>query len=177
MRAALFLLFLGCSSDRVNACSAVGSDPCVTFHLTAEPALVDALITSVAMWVTYDVFGSVRNQLVQTQMRAATHFPIAVGLDLPSGLTASAKIRIEALAGPGPAGYRVVTVSPMAAQHLDQDVMMVRQELSGCFDNTREPAETDLDCGGDCPPCNSGRHCVGSGDCQSAVCLGSATCE
>jgi hypothetical protein len=178
MRAALLALCLmGCSTDQVDDCVNAGTDPCVTFHLTAAPALVDSLITAVAMWVTYDNFGTVENKLVQTTMQTPASFPIAVGLDLPTSATEKVKVRIGALAGPGPVAYRVVSLSPSIGSHSSQEVMMQQQELSGCFDNSRNGNETDVDCGDDCPPCAPGRHCLGAADCQSATCLGSGQCE
>jgi hypothetical protein len=178
MRAALLALCLmGCSADQVDDCSNAGTDPCVTFHLTAAPALVDALVDGVAMWVTYDNFGTVENQQVKTTMPTPVHFPIAVGLELPTSATEKVKVRIEALTGPGPVGYRVVSVTPTNGGHTSQEVMMQQQELSFCFDGARNGNETDVDCGDDCPPCVSGRHCLGAADCQSATCLGSGQCE
>jgi hypothetical protein len=174
----LCAMLLGCS-DRVDGCSNAGSgDPCVTFHLTGEPVLAEAWIDAVQMWVTYTVSATLRNQTVKTPMAAPTHFPIAVGLDLPVGLSGAARVRIAALTGPGFAAYAVVSVSPSGGQHLDQDVQMNVQSVSGCFNNTRNNTESDVDCGSDCPPCAVGRHCFVDGDCLTANCaVGSDLCE
>src|SRR2546429_131245 len=43
---------------------------------------------------------------------------------------------------------------------------------SSCADGVQGGSETDVDCGGSCPPCAVGRACVGNGDCASAHCFG-----
>ena len=41
----------------------------------------------------------------------------------------------------------------------------------GCTDNTRNGAETDVDCGGGmCNPCANGKMCLKDADCQSMLC-------
>lgn len=42
---------------------------------------------------------------------------------------------------------------------------------STCDDGHRGPDETDLDCGGVCPPCAPGGQCESADDCQSATCV------
>ena len=39
-----------------------------------------------------------------------------------------------------------------------------------CRNVTRDPGETDIDCGGPCTPCATGLKCGGDGDCLSDVC-------
>ncbi|HOA14160.1 MAG TPA: hypothetical protein PLB35_08045 [Myxococcota bacterium] len=39
-----------------------------------------------------------------------------------------------------------------------------------CVDEMENADERDLDCGGSCPPCGSGRKCFDSNDCVSGVC-------
>jgi hypothetical protein len=41
-----------------------------------------------------------------------------------------------------------------------------------CADNDPNPGETDIDCGGDCMPCNLGKACMVGADCKSRVCTG-----
>ena len=41
-----------------------------------------------------------------------------------------------------------------------------------CRDGVRNGDETDLDCGGACPPCDDGHGCGTPGDCASGVCDG-----
>ena len=41
-----------------------------------------------------------------------------------------------------------------------------------CTDGIKNGTETDVDCGGSCPPCAAGKHCNSNGDCQSGVCSG-----
>lgn len=41
---------------------------------------------------------------------------------------------------------------------------------STCTDGVVGAGETDLDCGGDCPPCQGGRACVSHHDCASGTC-------
>ena len=39
-----------------------------------------------------------------------------------------------------------------------------------CTNHTKDPTETDVDCGGDCAPCALGLHCAQTVDCQSGTC-------
>ncbi len=39
-----------------------------------------------------------------------------------------------------------------------------------CSDKSKNGKETDVDCGGGCPPCADGQACGGSGDCKSMIC-------
>ncbi len=36
---------------------------------------------------------------------------------------------------------------------------------ASCVDAIRNGTETDIDCGGNCPPCNTGQQCLGGSDC------------
>ncbi len=48
--------------------------------------------------------------------------------------------------------------------------------MAACDDGVRNGAETDVDCGGTCPPCAVGKVCIIATDCQSSNCAGSV-CE
>jgi hypothetical protein len=39
-----------------------------------------------------------------------------------------------------------------------------------CFDGVKNGPESDVDCGGDCPPCDYGDVCVRARDCVSGLC-------
>lgn len=41
---------------------------------------------------------------------------------------------------------------------------------STCDNNDLDPGESDQDCGGDCPPCDTGQSCMVSSDCASNAC-------
>jgi hypothetical protein len=41
---------------------------------------------------------------------------------------------------------------------------------ASCEDTIHNADETDLDCGGSCPPCANGDDCKNNGDCLSALC-------
>jgi hypothetical protein len=41
---------------------------------------------------------------------------------------------------------------------------------TSCGDGVQDNDETDVDCGGSCPPCFAGRSCKQGGDCDSGVC-------
>jgi hypothetical protein len=41
-----------------------------------------------------------------------------------------------------------------------------------CTDGKIGGSETDVDCGGACPPCDNGKKCGGNGDCKSNYCSG-----
>lgn len=43
-----------------------------------------------------------------------------------------------------------------------------------CSDFTLNESETDVDCGGACPPCAAGAQCSGPSDCNSGVCTSGA---
>ena len=40
-----------------------------------------------------------------------------------------------------------------------------------CSDGIKNGTESDVDCGGTCPPCGTAKSCQGAGDCASRVCL------
>src|SRR4051794_13788156 len=44
-----------------------------------------------------------------------------------------------------------------------------------CTDGKQGGDETDVDCGGGCPPCAMGQGCAEPGDCLSGICAG-GTC-
>jgi len=41
-----------------------------------------------------------------------------------------------------------------------------------CSDGVQNGTETDVDCGGSCPPCAATKHCVVNADCTSVHCFG-----
>jgi len=43
--------------------------------------------------------------------------------------------------------------------------------VSSCHDGYRDSDESDVDCGGGCPPCANGKACFGSYDCVSNNCV------
>ncbi len=45
-----------------------------------------------------------------------------------------------------------------------------------CTDDIKNQDETDTDCGGSCPPCDTGKQCSLDSDCQSDSCMG-GTCS
>jgi len=45
-----------------------------------------------------------------------------------------------------------------------------RGRCATCSDGVKNGTETDVDCGGSCPRCGSGRACTGRNDCRSAYC-------
>jgi hypothetical protein len=47
---------------------------------------------------------------------------------------------------------------------------------SQCQDGTKDGTETDVDCGGSCYPCSTGRACLAGSDCQGGVCDSSKHC-
>jgi hypothetical protein len=175
MRALLLcLLVLGCDDvERVDPCLLVADgDSCLQLHLLAEPALADAQITSVLLWVHYFPSGVERYQRVETPMRAPTKFPVAVGLRVQSGTSAAADLHVEALNGPGIVAYNKASFAFGGNKRVSVDVTMQRATISGCFDGQHQAVtESDVDCGGGCPPCAGGRNCIDGSDCQSAQCL------
>ncbi len=47
---------------------------------------------------------------------------------------------------------------------------------SHCMDGIKDANETDVDCGGSCPPCAYGEQCLVNGDCATAFCAPGSTC-
>jgi hypothetical protein len=43
---------------------------------------------------------------------------------------------------------------------------------AACIDGVKNGTETDVDCGGTCPPCADTKVCLINGDCQSHICTG-----
>lgn len=52
-----------------------------------------------------------------------------------------------------------------------------RVDADHCDDDERNGDETDLDCGGSCPPCAIGRSCGRPQDCSSDACVDGVCCE
>ncbi len=48
---------------------------------------------------------------------------------------------------------------------------------SSCYDQTLNNDETDVDCGGSCPPCSDGKACVVLSDCVSQHCVEQRCCN
>lgn len=44
-------------------------------------------------------------------------------------------------------------------------------EASRCDDKVWSGDESDVDCGGSCPPCGTARHCRSGDDCRSGLCV------
>src|SRR5690349_17837749 len=44
-------------------------------------------------------------------------------------------------------------------------------QVASCTDNLKDGAETDIDCGGGCKPCEVGKGCATGTDCAAGVCL------
>jgi hypothetical protein len=48
---------------------------------------------------------------------------------------------------------------------------------SDCSDGAQNGSETDVDCGGSCPPCALGKTCAAGTDCDSAFCASGVCCD
>jgi len=46
-----------------------------------------------------------------------------------------------------------------------------------CGNRVKDDGETDIDCGGSCPPCSNGKSCLVNSDCQSNYCDDSNICS
>jgi hypothetical protein len=57
-----------------------------------------------------------------------------------------------------------------ASQHAAEAPPPASAVPTSCSDNVRNGGETDIDCGGPCPPCADGQSCLTQNDCQSRVC-------
>lgn len=49
-------------------------------------------------------------------------------------------------------------------------------QTATCSDSVKNGNETDVDCGGTCSKCSSGKHCLAGSDCTSGICS-SGTCQ
>jgi hypothetical protein len=47
---------------------------------------------------------------------------------------------------------------------------------AGCNDDVQNGNESDVDCGGSCPPCNNGNECNTPADCESNHCTAQGVC-
>ncbi len=47
---------------------------------------------------------------------------------------------------------------------------IICQAIPNCIDGIKNGDETDIDCGGTCPPCKYGKHCLINSDCESNYC-------
>jgi hypothetical protein len=50
-------------------------------------------------------------------------------------------------------------------------------KVPSCTDGIQDGTETDIDCGGSCPPCTDGRGCLKNSDCTSNACVQSVCSE
>jgi hypothetical protein len=50
------------------------------------------------------------------------------------------------------------------------------QAAPSCTDGIRNGTETDVDCGGSCPPCLDGRSCLVGADCAAQICSATGRC-
>jgi hypothetical protein len=63
----------------------------------------------------------------------------------------------------------------MAVTVTSSSGMAVSSSSSGgpsCMDGIQDDMESDVDCGGPCPPCAAGKRCFGGFDCASNLCMG-----
>lgn len=80
-----------------------------------------------------------------------------------------------ALTSCGPIVYDLVGATQGASSGPGPETMSDPSDPStgpapSCSDGARNGGETDLDCGGPCPPCGAGQGCEGPQDCSSALC-------
>jgi len=72
----------------------------------------------------------------------------------------------------GSGGDALVADTASDAPFADDTARDVVSEQSGapgfCRDHIKDGNETDIDCGGSCPPCGIGRACLVNGDCASS---------
>jgi hypothetical protein len=71
---------------------------------------------------------------------------------------------------------------PLGNQCTGVSVCIMNECVSAsCNNGTKDPMETDVDCGGSCPACADGKDCEEGNDCESLVCEsgggGSMTCQ
>jgi Fibrinogen beta and gamma chains, C-terminal globular domain len=92
----------------------------------------------------------------------------SVGGDVQPG---SAGTTTTGAGSSGAAGNNVGTDSDAAD---DADLSEAKEERAppppSCMDGTKNSNETDVDCGGTCSPCATGKACLGWQDCAGGIC-------
>ncbi|MDW8244999.1 MAG: hypothetical protein RMJ84_00335 [Sandaracinaceae bacterium] len=73
---------------------------------------------------------------------------------------------------PCPNGYMCTRPTDGASGFCGGGHCMVIAPSPTCSDGMRNGSETDIDCGGSCPPCADGRRCSSNSDCSSSNCSG-----
>jgi hypothetical protein len=173
--AALALAASGCHygppmPQLIDECNTpdVKDQRCVTFHLSGEDALKDALITRVVLIVQYEVSNVEHTQQAESPDGPAAGWPIAVGVVYPLGLQSTASHFFEAYNGTQLIAYGHDTEFPSPGQPWSAMVTMNRPEVSGCF---ATPAPDASYCGIECPPCALGAQCYVNSNCLSEHCV------
>jgi hypothetical protein len=92
-------------------------------------------------------------------------------------------IAVAACGGTVEQGARDLAASDAAGSMADRPALLADLALvvdtapaPSCSDGIKNGGESDVDCGGPCPPCESGLGCGGGGDCASGIC-DSSTCR
>ncbi|MBI5549218.1 MAG: hypothetical protein HY901_35485 [Deltaproteobacteria bacterium] len=83
-------------------------------------------------------------------------------IDCPSDLCAEDSVCVTGLCVP----------KPCVDLHCASDEVCVAGDCikATCSDATRDGTESDVDCGGSCPPCDEAKRCAVASDCLSARC-------
>ena len=82
----------------------------------------------------------------------------------------------EGECGPGYKGAKCTGLSPDAGAAVDgaapgdADLALCVCESASCGDGVKNQDETDVDCGGSCTKCPTGKDCKVAGDCTSDIC-------
>lgn len=70
-------------------------------------------------------------------------------------------------------GYRCADDDGCKSAYCDRKSFLCADQQKRCVNGIRdiEVGETDIDCGGDCPPCAVGRFCSVDADCAASECV------
>ena len=88
-------------------------------------------------------------------------------------LLSLAVIATGLLAGCGSTGVAPVEVGPLITVNVRGGMCMEGACVGiNCANGIKNPGEGDIDCGGNCLPCDDGKTCTNGSQCKSGVCTG-----
>jgi hypothetical protein len=90
---------------------------------------------------------------------------------MPSRRGIARAIAASALATPF---VSLLALSDAAAKKKKRKKKNKKKRKATCSDGRKNGSESDVDCGGSCPPCANGKSCTGRDDCEGGFCANGA---
>ena len=97
-----------------------------------------------------------------------TRPPFSIPLPLPN-IAGAVTVHAAGLSQGQTVGVGQQDVTVVSGAHSRVTLNLVRGSGS-CSDGTLQSNESDVDCGGSCPPCRDFQKCRANADCMSGVC-------